>query len=76
MVLAMKNPTFKVGWGFKKNEYRGGRLPKKGRLGLFTDLRSGGLGKKEGGGVCEGDLKPQCTLCIYKKQTYFSTYLV
>ena len=30
MVLTMKNPTFKVGWGFKKNEFRGGRLPKKG----------------------------------------------
>ena len=27
---SLKNPTFKGGWGFKKNEYRRGRLPKKG----------------------------------------------
>ena len=31
-----------------KNQYRGGRLPKKGGgIGLFAGLR--GLGKKEGG---------------------------
>ena len=37
-------------------------MPKKGRLGEFADLRRG-LSKKEGGGVFEGGLIPQCTLC-------------
>ena len=35
-----------------KNQYRGGRLPKKGVLDCL--LIYGGLGKKEGGGVFEG----------------------
>ena len=38
-----------------------GELPKKGgwTVGQFVDI--GGLGKKEGGGVFEGGLIPQCT---------------
>ena len=35
-----------------KNQYRGGRLPKKGGLGMFADLR-GDLARKRGGGVFE-----------------------
>ena len=50
----LENPSFKG--GFTKNQYRGGRLPKKGGLGLFIDLR-GGLGKKEEGGVFEGGVE-------------------
>ena len=41
-------------------------MPKKkgGGLGQFTNLRGGGLGKKEGDGVFEGGgrLIPHCTL--------------
>ena len=40
---------------------RGGGLLKKGELGQLADLR-GGLRKKEGSGVFEGGLTPQCTL--------------
>ena len=42
-------------------------MPKKGGLGLFTDLR-GGLGKKEEGGVFEGrsGLIPRCTYVLSK----------
>ena len=46
--------------GHEKPIYRGG-LPKKGELGQFVDF-SGELGKKEGGGVFEAGLIPQCTL--------------
>ena len=49
MVLRMKN--FNILGG----------LPKKWGLGQLPDLR-GGLGKKEGGGIFEGGLIPQCTL--------------
>ena len=35
-----------------RNQYRGGRLPKKGELGLFADLRR--IGKKERGGDFAG----------------------
>ena len=45
-----KNLTFKG--RFTRNQYRGGRLPKKGELGLFADLRR--IGKKERGGDFEG----------------------
>ena len=39
---------------FTKNQYMGSvRLPKKGGLGKFANLREG-LGKKEGSGVFEG----------------------
>ena len=41
----------------EKPIYRG-RLPKKGGLGQFSDLR-GGLDKKERGGVFDGGLIPQ-----------------
>ena len=37
----------------KKPMYRG-ELPKKEGLGQFPDLRGGGVGKKEVGGVFEG----------------------
>ena len=42
-------------------------MPKKGGggLGQFVDLR-GWLGKKEGGGVFEGGLIPQCRLWVQK----------
>ena len=43
---SLKNLTFKG--RFTRNQYRGGRLPKKGELGLFADLRR--IGKKERGG--------------------------
>ena len=44
---AVKNLTFRG--EFTKNQYRGGRLPKRvGGFGQFPDLRGGGLGKKEG----------------------------
>ena len=41
-----------------------GGLPKKGGIGQFADLREGGVGKKEEGGVLEGRLMPQCALCM------------
>ena len=44
-------------------------VPKKGGLGHFADL-GGGLRKKEGGGVFEGGLIPQCTLCTSLYDTY------
>ena len=50
---------FQVG-GFTKNQYRGGDCLKRG-LGQFANLRRG-LGKKNGGGVCEVGLILQCTL--------------
>ena len=43
-----KNPRFRGGGGFTKNQYIGGIALKRG-IGQFADLR--GLGKKEGGGV-------------------------
>ena len=47
---------------FTKNQYMGSvGLPKKGGLGKFANLREG-LGKKEGSGVFEGGVIPQCTL--------------
>ena len=51
------------GGGVTKSQYMGG-LPKKGGLGQFADLREGGVGKKEEGGVLEGRLMPQCALCM------------
>ena len=52
-----------LGGGLTKNQYRGDELPKKG---AWTVCRfKGGLGKKDGGGVFEGGLIPQCILwCI------------
>ena len=47
--------------GSQKANIEGEGLAKKGMLGQFDDLRRG-LGKKEGG-VFEGRLIPQCTLC-------------
>ena len=47
---SLKNLTFKG--RFTRNQYRGGRLPKKGELGLFADLRR--IGKKERGGDFAG----------------------
>ena len=46
-----------------KNQYRGWDCLKRGGggYGQFADLK-GGLGKKEGGGVFEEGLIPQCTL--------------
>ena len=37
-------------------------MPKKWRLGQFTDLWRVGLREKEGVGIFEGWLIPQCTL--------------
>ena len=45
----------------EKPIYRG--ITKKGELGQFVDLRGGGVGKKEEGGVFEGELIPSCPLC-------------
>ena len=59
----MKDPTSR-GEGVTKNQYRAGGLPKKEGLGQFANLR--GVGKK-GGGVFEGGLMPQCTLCKMRK---------
>ena len=62
-----KNPGFRRGGGggggVTKSQYMGG-LPKKEGLGQFADLREGGVGKKEEGGVLEGRLIPQCALCM------------
>ena len=46
-----------------KNQYRGWDCLKRGG-GAWTVCRfiKGGLGKKEGGGVFEGELIPQCIL--------------
>ena len=44
----------------RKSNIEGGGLPKKGGLGQFANL--GGLDNKEGSGVFEGGLIPQCTL--------------
>ena len=54
---SLKNLTFKgERGGFTKNQYRGGRLPKKGGggLGLFVDLRRGDWQERGGGVVFEG----------------------
>ena len=51
-----------------KNQYIGGDCLKGGGgLGQFADLR-GELGRKEGGGVFEGALIPQCTLCLVNRR--------
>ena len=64
MGLMMKNLFL----GFTKNQYRGGIAQK----GAWTVCRfKGGLGKKEGGGVFEGGLTPQCTLWGRSKNWYF-----
>ena len=47
--------------GFTKNQYRGGRLPKKWEYEQFADLR-GGTWQERGGGVLERELIPQLTL--------------
>ena len=44
-------------------------MPKKGRLGQFADLRRE-VGTKAGGGVFEGALIPQCTLCQKVLENY------
>ena len=44
-----------------KNLYRGGRLPKKGELGLFTDLR-GDLARKIGVVFLRGVETPMHTM--------------
>ena len=49
------------GGGSRKTNIEGGFL-KKG--GLDSLPNEGGLGKKEKGGVFEGCLLPQCTLCM------------
>ena len=46
--------------GSRKTNIEGG-LPKKEGLGQFADLRGGDLGRKEGVGLFEGELIPQCT---------------
>ena len=38
-----------------KNQYRGGNCLKREGLGHVADLGGGALGKKEGGGVFEGE---------------------
>ena len=56
--VSLENLTFKQ--GFTKNQYRGGRLPKKGGLGCLLIYR--GL---RGGGVFEGRVEtPMHTVCI------------
>ena len=51
---AVKNLTFRG--EFTKNQYRGGRLPKRvGGLGQFPDLRRGAWQERRGG-VFEGRL--------------------
>ena len=73
MVLRMKNLNILgVHWrtrllgggGFTKNQYRGGELPKKGTVCQFK-----GAWQERGGGVFEGELIPQCTLCKQQRET-------
>ena len=70
MVSRLKNFNFGRGGsltnltvkgGLQKIQYRGGRLPKKGGLELFADLK-GGLARKRGFVFFRGGLRPQCTL--------------
>ena len=44
----------------------GGGIAQKRKLGQFADSR--GVDKKEGGGVFERGLIPQCTLCFFQLQ--------
>ena len=62
--------------GSLKTNIEGG-LPKKGGLARLANLRGGGgLARKRGGGVFEGGLIPQCTLCVFCNfVTVNSTYL-
>ena len=67
----MKNPTFKG--GFMKNQYRRGRLPKKGRLGQFTDLRGRlGIARKRGVMFLKGIETPMHTIILFPVKHQFS----
>ena len=68
---SLKNLTFKG--RFTRNQYRGGRLPKKGELGLFADLRR--IGKKERGGDFPGvGLRPQCPQWHLLRSVYVNKF--
>ena len=58
----LKNPTFREGGGFTKNQYKAGELPIRG--GGAVCRFKGELGKKEEGWFLRwgGGLIPQCTL--------------
>ena len=72
MALRMKNfNIFRVHWkirllgeGSRKINLEGGGLHKKGAWTVCWF--KGGLGKKEGSGIFEGGLIPQCTLWVVK----------
>ena len=57
-----------LGGGFTKNRYIGRNCLKRGSLDSFRF--KGGLGKKEGNGVFEGCLIPQCTLWTREDYSY------
>ena len=55
-ILGVHWKIWLLGGGFTKNQYPIERWDslKRGGGGQFTNLKGGGLGKKEGGGVFEG----------------------
>ena len=72
MGVHWKIRLLRVGGGSRKTNIDGGDCLKRGGAWAVCWFKERGLGKKEEGGVFKGGLKPQC---LYKKQTYFSTYL-